>query len=69
MNLHLQHWFHEHWPHDPPLRERTRHLLHDDRFWIVIALVALLALMVALGRQGLGEYSMEPTYYTPYFMW
>lgn len=46
----MKNWFHYmHAPHGHGLMLRVSHLVHDKRFWAIVALLALTALIVGLG--------------------
>lgn len=45
-HLHMPGWMHLHKPDWYRLGNRFEHMIHDPRFWAVLALVILLTLMV-----------------------
>lgn len=59
-NMHLPHFGHGH--HGHVMIVRMEHLFHDPRFWAVLAMVAVTALVMALAiltRPG-GGVEVEP---------
>jgi len=67
--MHTPGWMHMHKPNWHTVGVRFDHMIHDPRFWAVLALAALFGLMVlaAILSESTGGTTMTPIYPTyPY---